>query len=358
MTTHGHALANSLGKKMIRQRLVKAQNFPNLSIVTGCFAVLLMITSTCAWAHELRPAYLELRQTKADTYEVLWKVPARENNLRLALYVEFPADCKNITEPRGTIINRSLAERWTIQRASGLDRGTIHITGLTGTMVDVLVRLERLDGSQQITRLTPASPSFVVEPSPSVWEVARAYTTIGVKHILSGIDHLLFVLALLIITGGGWKLVKAVTAFTLSHSLTLAAATLGWVRIPLPPVEALIALSIVFVAAEIIRQQRGSDSLTTRSPWMAAFAFGLMHGLGFSGGLSEAGLPAGHIPEALLFFSIGVELGHLLFIGAVLLSVYLLHRVRITIPRWAFFIPPYAIGSVAMFWSIERLFVF
>jgi len=225
-------------------------------------------------------------------------------------------------------------------------------------MTDVLVRIERLDGSTQVVRLTPSAPSFVVAAAPRGWEVARTYGVLGVEHILSGIDHLLFVLALIILTRGGWRLVKTVTAFTVSHSLMLTAATLGWVHVPPPPVEAVIALSIVFVAAEILRQRRGVEGIASRAPWLVAFSFGLMHGLGFAGGLSEAGLPAGHIPVALFFFSIGVEAGHFLFIGAVLSFVVLVRRIRIPIPRWAELVPPYAIGSVAMFWVIQRLAAF
>ncbi|MEI6533840.1 MAG: HupE/UreJ family protein [Verrucomicrobiaceae bacterium] len=328
-----------------------------LSLLTSAATGLLLFSSP-AFAHEMRPAYLELRQTGAETYDVLWKVPGRGDNMRLGLYVEFPTDCKNVTEPRGTMINNALTERWSVQRASGLTGGTIHIAGLTATMTDVLVRLERLDGTAQVTRLTPSAPSFTVEAAPSVTDVARTYTVLGVEHILTGIDHLLFVLALLIITGGGWRLVKTVTAFTISHSLTLTAATLGWVHIPPPPVEAMIALSIVFVAAEIIRQQRGIVGITAKAPWVVAFCFGLMHGLGFAGGLSEAGLPAGHIPSALLFFSLGVEAGHFLFIGVVLAFMGIIRRIRLPLPRWVELVPPYAIGATAMFWVIQRIAVF
>jgi hydrogenase/urease accessory protein HupE len=309
-------------------------------------------------AHEVRPAYLELRQTGSETYDALWKVPGRGENMRLGLYVELPAGSTNVTAPRATMANNAFTERWTVKREGGLAGGTIHIAGLTATMTDVLVRLERLDGSAQVTRLTPATPSFTVEAAPSGLEVARTYTVLGIEHILTGIDHLLFVLALLIITNGGWRLVKTVTAFTISHSITLTAATLGWVHIPPPPVEAVIALSIVFVAAEIIRQQRGVEGITARAPWLVAFTFGLMHGLGFAGGLSEAGLPAGHIPSALLFFSIGVETGHFLFIGVVLAFIALIRRIRIPLPRWAELVPPYAIGATAMFWVIQRIAAF
>jgi HupE / UreJ protein len=309
-------------------------------------------------AHEVRPAYLELRQTSPETYDAFWKVPGQGENLRLGIYVELPDGSTNVATPRTSMANNAFTERWTIKRAGGLAGGTIHIAGLTATMTDVLVRLERLDGSAQVTRLTPSSPSFVVEAAPRALEVARTYSVLGVEHILTGIDHLLFVLALLIITGGGWKLVKTVTAFTISHSITLTAATLGFVHVPQRPVEAVIALSIVFVAAEIVRIHRGLESITSRAPWLVAFTFGLMHGLGFAGGLREAGLPAGHVPTALLFFSAGVEAGHFLFIGVVLAFIAVIRRIRIPFPRWAELVPSYAIGSVAMFWVLQRIVAF
>lgn len=333
-------------------------SFSALSASSCSIIFLFLLFAAPAIAHEMRPAYLELRETKAETYDVLWKVPGRGEDLRLGLYVEFPADCQNLTEPRGTMVNHALAERWSVRRAGGLTGGTIHIAGLSATMTDVLVRLDRLDGTSQVTRLTPAAPSFVVEAAPRALEIAKTFTLLGVEHILTGIDHLLFVLALLLITGGGWKLVKTVTAFTVSHSLTLTAATLGWMHIPPPPVEAVIALSIVFVAAEIVRQQRGVEGITARAPWIVAFSFGLMHGLGFAGALGEAGLPAAHIPTALLFFSLGVETGHLLFVAAVLGFIAIVRRLRFPLPRWIELAPPYVIGSVAMFWTIERIAAF
>jgi len=309
-------------------------------------------------AHEMRPAYLELRETAVDNYDVLWKVPAMGENLRLGLYVELPPGCTNVTEPRASIVSNAFLHRWTIQRPGGLAGGTIHIAGLKATVTDVLVRVERLDGSAQITRLTPTSPSVLVEASPRLLQVIRTYTVLGIEHILTGIDHLLFVTALLLITRGGMRLVKTVTAFTLSHSLTLTAATLGFVHVPSPPVEAVIALSIAFVAAEIVRRRQGIEGITARAPWVVAFTFGLMHGLGFAGGLSEIGLPAGHIPTALLFFSVGVEAGHFLFVGVALSLISLLRRVRMPMPRWAELVPPYAIGSCAAFWALQRTLSF
>ena len=317
-------------------------------------SLLLAALAPGLFAHEVRPAYLELRQRGPDTYDVLWKVPGLGQDLRLGLYVELPAGCTNVTEPRASMINDAFTERWRVTCAGGLTGGTIHIAGLAATMTDVLVRFERLDGSVQVVRLTPSATSFVVSAAPHAWDVVRTYSVLGIEHILTGIDHLLFVLALLLITRGGWRLAKTVTAFTVSHSLTLTAATLGLVHVPQAPVEAVIALSIVFVAAEILRQQRGHEGLAARAPWLVAFSFGLMHGLGFAGGLSDAGLPAGHIPTALLFFSLGVEAGHFLFIGAVLSLIALARRTAILAPRWARPIPAYSIGSVAMFWVIQR----
>jgi hypothetical protein len=326
--------------------------------------ILLGTLAPGVFAHEVRPAYLELRQTGPETYDALWKVPG-QGDLRLGLYVELPAACSNVTESHGAMANNAYTERWTVKCPGGLSGGTIHIAGLSATGTDVLVRLERLDGSSEVTRLTPASPSFVVAAAASAVGVARTYTVLGIEHILTGIDHLLFVLALIIITRGGWKLVKTVTAFTVSHSITLTLATLGYVHIPQRPVEAVIALSIVFVAAEILRGRRGYVGITARAPWIVAFTFGLMHGLGFASGLRDAGLPIAHIPSALLFFSIGVETGHFLFIGFVLSLVALLvwaasritslNQQRLTILE---ILPAYVIGSVAMFWVIQRIAAF
>ena len=322
------------------------------------------LLAPAAFAHEVRPAYLELRQIGPDTHDVLWKVPGRGENLRFGLYVDLPAGCTRVAEPRASVTYGAVTERWTVKCAGGLSGGTIHIAGLSATMTDVLARLERLDGTTQVTRLTPSTPSFVVAAPARAMGVARTYAVLGVEHILSGIDHLLFVLALLIITRGGWKMVKTVTAFTVSHSITLTLATLGYVHVPQRPVEATIALSIVFVAAEILRERQGVVGITARAPWLVALTFGLMHGLGFASGLREAGLPTAHIPTALLFFSLGVEAGHFLFIGVVLALMALGRRAASRFdmirrrPAIIDALPAYAIGSVAMFWVIQRIAAF
>jgi hydrogenase/urease accessory protein HupE len=336
-------------------------------VATICGPALILLLATFALAHEVRPGYLELRQTGAETFDVLWKVPGRGDDLRLGLYVELPEGSANLSEPRGLFGANAYTERWNFRRTGGLTGGTIRIRGLSGTLTDVLVRLERLDGTTQVARLTPSTPSFVVAGAPTRAEIVRTYLMLGVEHILTGVDHLLFVLGLLLMVRGLGRLAKTVTAFTVAHSVTLTLAALGFVHVPPPPVEAVIALSIVFVATEILRgRTAGAPSLAQRQPWLVAFSFGLLHGLGFAGGLSEAGLPQAHIPLALLFFSLGVELGHFAFIAAVLALMALgraAARVRpgILTPRQAVLlrlVPPYAIGGIAMFWLIQRLAAF
>jgi hypothetical protein len=308
------------------------------------------------YAHEVRPGYLELRQIDADAYATLWKVPA-VGKMRLSIHPLFPENCR----PVGKVISYrgddSYTERLSIACPGGLNGGTIAIDGLAATMTDVLVRIEFADGTTWTQRLKPSVPAAVIPKTASRLQTAGVYLKLGVEHILTGVDHLLFILALIIITLGGWKLVKTVTAFTISHSITLTAATLGFVHVPQRPVEAVIALSIVFVAAEIVRMRRGIKSITVSAPWMVALSFGLIHGLGFAGGLTDAGLPVAHIPTALLFFSMGVESGHFLFIGVVLSLIALGRRTSLPVPQWAELVPPYAIGAVAMFWVIQRIVV-
>ncbi len=311
------------------------------------------VAAGTASAHEVRPGYLELRQIDGGAYEVLFKVPAR-GELRLSLYVRLPDNCR-ATEPTTRFTGGAYVERWRATCDGSLFGREVSIEGLADTRTDVLARVERADGTTQTVRLTPAEPAFTVVETTGPLEVATTYFGLGVEHILLGFDHLLFVLALLLVVRGWRRLVRTVTAFTVAHSLTLAAATLGLVHVPQKPVEAAIALSIAFVAADILRARHGLESFSTRAPWAIAFVFGLLHGLGFAGALSEVGLPEGQIPIALFFFNIGVEAGQLLFIAAVLAFVVVSRRVRVRHPRWAELAPAYAIGSLAMFWVIQRV---
>jgi hydrogenase/urease accessory protein HupE len=319
--------------------------------------VLMLAVVQTVYAHEVRPGYLELRQTDAGMYAVLWKVPA-VGEMRLSIHPRFPENCRPVGEVTSYRGSDSYAERLSIACPGGLNGRTISIDGLGATMTDVLVRIEYADGTTWTQRLKPSAPAAVIPKTASRLQTAAVYLKLGVEHILSGVDHLLFVLALIILTRGGWKLVKTVTAFTLSHSITLTAATLGFVHVPQQPVEAIIALSIVFVATEIVKVRRGIKSISASAPWLVALSFGLLHGLGFAGGLSDAGLPVLNIPTALLFFSLGVESGHFLFIGVVMSLIALARRVRISFPRWTELVPPYAIGTIAMFWVIQRITAF
>jgi len=304
----------------------------------------------------MRPAYLELRELKLGEFSVLWKTPML-GDMRLSLVPEFSGDSKSVTPVTTRTPPGASVQTWSLH-SPALRGQTLHIRGLEATMTDALVRCEFVDGTTWTQRLSPAQPSALIPVGQTMWGVAGVYAQLGIRHILSGIDHLLFILVLLIITRGGWKLVKTVTAFTVSHSITLSLASLGYVHIPQRPVEAVIALSIVFVASEIVQTRAGRPGLTARAPWVVAFTFGLMHGLGFAGGLSEAGLPAGHIPTALAFFSMGVEVGHFLFIGSMLTLIAMVKRIRIPVPRWGELIAPYTIGSLAMFWVIQRIAAF
>ena len=308
-------------------------------------------------AHEIRPAYLELRETTPGTFEVLFKTP-RRGDQRLDLRVVLSG--RNETTP---VVSRRTAdariETWRVHTLDALRGQDVRIDGLEGTMTDALVRIVYTDGDSFEHLLTPAAPLVTVPAHPGGASVAWTYLALGVEHILAGIDHLLFVLALTLIATSTRELIKAVTAFTAAHSVTLAAATLGFVHVPPPPVEALIALSIVFVALEIVRAREGSAGLAARRPWIVAFAFGLLHGLGFAGALSQVGLPAGHIPLALLFFNVGVEVGQLSFIAVVLGAAALLARAGADrLPSWTRLVTPYVIGSVATFWVLLRVSAF
>jgi hydrogenase/urease accessory protein HupE len=328
--------------------------------VAGLLLGTLGIVNPCH-AHALQPGYLELRLTGEEVYAVVWKTPEVRGR-PMPITAELPERC----EPRNPVApdwdGSAYVARWTTRCSGGLEGGVIRVVGLEETSTDVLVRFEFADGVGEAHRLTPASAFFVVPTQPSRFEVVRTYFLLGVEHILFGIDHLLFVLALLLLVNGLRRIVATITAFTIAHSLTLVGATLGLVHMPGPPIEAVIALSIVFVASEIIRSRQGTAGLTERYPWAVALAFGLLHGFGFAGALAEIGLPPESIPIALLFFNVGVEIGQLLFVLSVFAVLAMFRRAsrRIEVPQpaWARAVPPYAIGCVAAYWVIERIAAF
>ena len=308
-----------------------------------------------AQAHDSRPAYLELNETAPGRYEVLWRTPISAG-MHLPVVLKFPDDTRNITEPSvkeftGLLLDR----RWIDAGKTGLAGKRIEFVGLQGTITDVLVRVQALDGTYTTTLVHPSQPWVEIAPSQGIAAVAAAYLMHGFEHILFGTDHLLFVLGLMLMVHNLWMLLKTITAFTLAHSLTLAAATLGYVHVPGPPLEAAIALSIMFVGVEVLRSRRGETSLTLRQPWLVAFAFGLVHGLGFASGLASFGLPPADIPVALLFFNIGVGAGQLSFVALMLLLVRCFDLLKIHWPRPARMVPAYVVGSVGAFWTIDRI---
>ncbi len=311
--------------------------------------------------HALQPGYLELRLLDRDLYAVVWKIPATGAR-PMAITAQLPENC-DPRKPGQSIWNgAAYVARWTASCPGGIEGGVIRIDGLDRTSTDVLVRFDFADGVGEARRLTASDPGFMVPSQPNRLEIVQTYFLYGVEHILFGIDHLLFVFALLLLVKGVRRVIATVTAFTLAHSLTLAGATLGFVHMPGPPIEAVIALSIAFVASEIIHGRRGKPGLTERYPWVVAFTFGLLHGFGFAGALAEVGLPEKSIPIALLFFNVGVEIGQLLFIASVFAIIALARRTawRAKGPRptWSGAVPPYAIGSLAAFWVIQRIAAF
>lgn len=323
---------------------------------------LLLCASSAVHADIFRPAYLELRETAqtggvADRYDVMWKVPMMGDS-RLAVRIRFPDGTTQLTPPQGQLTHNAYVERWQISRSGGLAGQMLAIDGIAGGVTDVIVRVEHIDGTSQVDRVLPDNPEFMVRGATGTVQVAWSYLVLGVEHILGGIDHLLFVLALLLIVSGAKRIFLTITAFTIAHSITLVAATLGWVHVPGPPVEAMIALSIVFVAAEIVHAMRGKPGLTARAPWVVAFSFGLLHGLGFAGALAEVGLPQKAIPVALLTFNVGVELGQLLFVAFALGAGAVIRRLPVPTRPWMPYVVPYAIGCMAMFWVVERVGAF
>jgi hydrogenase/urease accessory protein HupE len=317
--------------------------------------LLVLLWAQSATAHELRPGFLEITEIGPARYEVRFKVPAR-GDLRLRMHPRFPVECTNPEAATTELAGDAFIDRFTIDCQIGLTGRTVVIDGLARTFTDIIARVAFADGSVQTVRLTPDQPDFTVIGAPTWLETARAYFLLGMQHILEGIDHLMFVLALLLLIRERWMLVKTITAFTLAHSVTLAAAALGWAEAPQAPVEAVVALSIVFTAAEIPRQrlQQQAD-LASAAPWIVAFAFGLLHGFGFGGALKEIGLPQSDVPLALLTFNLGVEAGQLLFVIAVLALRASLDRLLALKLAFLREVLAYLIGSLAATWFIQRV---
>jgi hydrogenase/urease accessory protein HupE len=321
------------------------------------FTVLASVVA--ALAHESRPAYLEITETGPNRYAVLWRTPLL-SGMRLPVALRFAPEIRDVTAPTERVFSDSIVERRTIAAEGGLAGKRIEFVGLQATITDVLVRIQVLDGTHSTVLVRPSQPWIEIALSRGLLAVASAYLSHGIEHILFGFDHLLFVLVLLLIVSNWRMLLWTVSAFTLAHSITLSLATLGVVQVPGPPVEASIALSILLLACEIVRAQRGQPSLTAQWPWIVAFCFGLLHGFGFAGALTRIGIPPGDVPLALFAFNVGVEIGQLVFIACVLAAIASIRRIGVPmlIERSAKTVTTYGIGILAGFWFIERVAAF
>lgn len=323
--------------------------------------ILVLVVSACLpaslAAHALDPGYLELEAMGQERWQVTWRAPD-VNGRPMPIDARLPDSCSREPPPQPAFDGRAWITGWVATCPGGLSGRVIGIDGLELTSTDTLVRYELEPGQTQVHRLTSAETEFTIPENPGVVDILWSYVSLGVTHILEGVDHLLFVFALLLLIRGRRRLLWAITAFTVAHSVTLAAASLGWLVVPSPPVEAVIALSIMFLAYELALPPEARDPVTERFPWIVAFAFGLIHGLGFAGALREIGLPEGDIPLALFAFNIGVELGQILFILIVLAVGAAAVRLRPQLHRQATAFThaaSYGVGALAAFWVIERV---
>lgn len=326
-------------------------NRHRISRTRAVLGLLLGIFVPAVRAHELKPALLEIQEHGPGRYTFLWKTTAADR-LEGARPV-LPPGCIPISDTREAAAG-SVVERLEVSRPGGLAGQPLAIGGATASLLDVLVRYVPQDGPPQLARITPDRPVVSLAARPDAWAQAATFLRLGLEHILKGIDHLLFVLGLVLLVRERWMLFQTITAFTIAHSLTLAAATLGWAHAPGPPLNAAIALSILFLGPEMVRRIRGGTSLTLRQPWLVAFAFGLLHGFGFASGLVDLGLSRGEIPRALLLFNVGVEAGQLLFVGLIFALVAAWHVLEVRWPSWARWMPPYVVGSLGAYWTLQR----
>ena len=318
-------------------------------------ALILLILAMPARADELRPGYLDLTEVAPQQWRMTWKGPLKSGLASRATPV-VPNGC-TVGTPQRTVDEVALKVIWPMRCAQPLAGKDIKINGLDRTVADALVRVAPLGAAVQTGRLTPQQASFHVLEKASRWNVAQAYFVIGVEHILLGFDHLFFVLALVFLLTGLRSTLGAVTAFTVAHSITLVGTTLGLLGLPQKPVESVIALSIVFLAVEIVKSKPGELRFSQRAPWLVSFSFGLLHGFGFAGALKEIGLPEGEVPMALLTFNLGVEAGQVMIVALALAVLALIRRVWAPALRPVTLSVTYFIGIVASYWFIERTLV-
>jgi hydrogenase/urease accessory protein HupE len=318
--------------------------------------LVIVLGARAASAHEVRPGFLELRQTGPETYSFLWKKPSG-GEIEIYIAPIVPRECRLATSGQQELTPGALVVRGTLTCTGGLWGKVLAIDGLQSTITDVVVRLHHSDGRLESHLLKPVNPLVTLGAQTTGWQRSGTYLRLGIEHILLGVDHLLFVLGLLLIVSDRWMLLKTITGFTIAHSITLGIATLGYASAPLPPLNAAIALSILFLGPEIVRRWRGETSFTIRHPWVVAFAFGLLHGFGFASGLTTIGLPQAEIPLALLLFNVGVEIGQVFFVMMVVLLERAFRTLEIKWPRLVEALPGYAVGSLGAYWTIQRTLV-
>ncbi len=316
--------------------------------------VSLLLGAVPARAHPLAPALLELREHGGGRVEVKFKTPAKRlpgTNLVPLL----PESCSTTAQPTLEREGTGIVERYAVACSASLSGARIGIRGLEASRNDALLRVELADGRHFQSVLRSSEPSLLIPARPSRLAVLRDYVRLGVEHIASGLDHLLFVFGLLVLVGARTgPLLKTVTAFTVGHSVTLSLAVLGFVAFTSGLVELAIAGSIFVLGAELAQPSGAAPSRLRRFPWTMAGAFGLLHGFGFAGALAQVGLPSGEIPLALFAFNVGIELGQLAFVGLVLAAWRLVARVQVPMPPGSRALPAYGIGCLAAYWCIER----
>ncbi|EDL48354.1 HupE/UreJ family protein [Erythrobacter sp. SD-21] len=320
-------------------------------MIRWLLAWLLAVIPAPLLADELRPVSIYFKQVGQAEWSLGWRQPVVPGATADTVVPILPDTCHMAEKPVYDVTPIAVGGR-----ARVMCEGTLDTRALGwdfATPGEAILRVAPLGRSMQVHRLTPEKPMAVIQPRASAAQVWRSYFRIGVEHILEGWDHLLFVIALVLLVGRGWAVVKAATAFTVAHSLTLAAVTLGVAGLPQRPVEVLIALSIVFLAVEVARGTK--DTLTRRLPWLVAFLFGLFHGFGFAGALREIGLPEGEVPAALISFNLGVEAGQLLVIGLALMVLAAIRRARPAAETPALRFASYAIGITGAYWLVDRL---
>lgn len=330
-------------------------------LVAAVLALLVLACPAWASAHEVRPAFLEITERADGKVDVLWKQPS----IGMLVVPLRPILSGGLLDRRPDRVES--ATNFEIRHWDGLDLGgqgqigkglggrEVRVEGLDKTITDTLLLIHLKNGDEESRVLSPGAPSMVIDAHSGA--AVPAYLLLGIEHILTGVDHLLFVFGLLLLSAGWRQLLRTITAFTIAHSITLALTALKVMALDPGLVEAMVAWSILFLAVELVRKQRGQDGLTLRQPWLVAFGFGLLHGAAFAGALKQIGLPEGNIPASLFLFNVGVEIGQLLFVGVVMAVLWLLSRLRwpAAAPRLAWLAACYAIGSFSFFWFLERL---